>query len=206
MTSRVQGEDESTADYLTCLQGLYQKFAIRRHEFEDHDQLTTLATDVVRMLETLKVESVPARQEESFFSEFSYSGKTRPRPFISSKEKLNQEIDPTASRLIQSVSEIIRKLDDLKSCPERTHEGNQLGNNRMGSNRSYRQLNKKNNLALPSRGTAAARQGGRTPVLERTSKAEPPCFNCGENDHELRQCPTPWVRFCHICGKHDRIK
>ena len=75
VAGRVQGEDELTADYLTCLQGLYQKFerpvslieqmdraymnmrpelkrAIRRHEFRDYDQLTTLATDVERMLET----------------------------------------------------------------------------------------------------------------------------------------------------------
>ena len=82
VASRVQGEDELTADYLTCLQCLYQKFerpvslieqmdraymnmrpelkrAIRRHEFRDYDQLTTLATDVERMLETLRVERVP---------------------------------------------------------------------------------------------------------------------------------------------------
>ena len=81
MASWVQGEDKSTAD-LTRLQGLYKKFerpvslveqmdraymnmrpelkrAIRRHEFGDYDQLTTLATYVERMLETLKGEGIP---------------------------------------------------------------------------------------------------------------------------------------------------
>ena len=136
VAARVQGEDELAADYLTCLQGLYQKFerpvslieqmdrvylnmrpelkrAIRRHEFRDYDQLTALATDVERILETLRVERVPQRPEESFFPEFAYSGKNRPRPFIPNKQKPHRGIDPTVGRLFQSVSEIIRKLDDL---------------------------------------------------------------------------------------------
>ena len=77
VAGRVQGEVDLTADYLTCLQGLYQKFerpvslieqmnraymnmrlelkrTIWRHEFRDYDQLTTLATDVERILEKLR--------------------------------------------------------------------------------------------------------------------------------------------------------
>ena len=131
------------------------KRAIRRHEFRYYDQLTTLATDVERMLETLRVERVPPRPEESLFPEFAYSGKKRPRPFIPHKEKLSREIDSTVSRLFRSVSEIIRKLDDLKSRPERTNEGNPRGNNRTGQNRNYRQNNNSNNSAVPNRGTEA---------------------------------------------------
>ena len=157
----------------------------------------------------LKVERVPPRPEESFFPEFAYSSRNRPRSFQPNKEKSGREMDATVNRLVHSVSELSKKLDDLKSRSERTNEGNQRGNNQTGPNRIYRQFNKNNNSsnsAVPSRGTQAARQGGRDPVIERTPKAEPACFNCGKKDHEWRQCPTPWVRFCHICGKHDRVK
>ena len=80
-------------------------------------------------------------------------------------------------RAIQAFRRITgRKLDDLKSLSEKPDGGNQQGNNQTGPNRIYRQFNKKNDSAVPSRGTEAARQGGRAPVIERTPKPEPPCF------------------------------
>ena len=76
------------------------KRAIRRHEFRDYDQLTTLATDVERMLETLKVERVPPRPEESFFPKFAYSSKNRPRSYPSNKEKSGREMETTVNQLV----------------------------------------------------------------------------------------------------------
>ena len=147
VAGRVQGEEESTADCLTCLQGLYPKFerpvflieqmdraymnmrlelkhAIRRHEFEDYIQLTSIANDVERMLETIKFKSVPPRPEESCFPEFSYSSKNRLSSFPSNKEKPGRKMDMTVNRLLHSVAEIIRKLDDLKSRSKRISGGN----------------------------------------------------------------------------------
>ena len=182
------------------------KRAIRRHEFGDYDQLTTLVTGVERMLETLKVERVPPRPEKSFFPEFAYSSKNMPRSFPSNKENPGREADATVNRLLHSVAEMSKKLDDLKSRSERTNGCNQRAINQTGLNRNYKQLNNNNNSVVPNRGTGTARQGDRDPVTERTPKTEPPCFNCGKEDHMWRQCPTPRVRFCHICGKHDRVK
>ena len=129
------------------------------------------------MLETLEVERVPPRPEESFFPEFAYSSKNRPRSFHSNKEKWGREMDATVNRLIHSVSEISRKLDDLKSHSEKTDGGNERGKNQTGSNRINRQFNKKNHSAVPSRGIEASRQRGHAPVIERTPKPEPPFFN-----------------------------
>ena len=182
------------------------KGANRRHEFGDYDQLTTLATDVERMLETLRVERIPPQPEELFFPKFAYSSRDRPKSFPFNKEKPGQEADATVNRLLHSVTEISKKPDDLKSRSERNNGGNQRGINQTGPIRNYRQTNNNNNSAVPSRGTETARQGGRAPVIERTPKPEPSCFNCRKKDHVWRQCPTPWVRFCRICGKHDRVK
>ena len=110
------------------------------------------------------------------------------------------------NRLLHSVAEMSRKLDDLKSRSKKTNEGNQRGINQLGLNRNFRQHYGNNDSAVPSRGTGTARQEGRALVIERTPKPEPPCFNCGKKDHVWRQCLTRRVRFCHICGKHDRVK
>ena len=82
---------------------------------------------------------------------------------------------------------MIRKLGDLQSRPEKTNEGNQYGNNQTGLNRNYQphnSNNNNNNSAMPSRGTSTARQGSQVPVIERTPKPEPPCFNCSIADSQ----------------------
>ena len=80
-------------------------------------------------------------------------------------------MDGTVNRLIHPVSEISRKLNDLKSRSVKTNESNRRGNNQTGPNRIYRQFHDKNDSALPSRGTKGARQGGRTPVYRAHSKS-----------------------------------
>ena len=94
---------------------------------------------------------------------------------------------------MHSVAEMSKKLDDLKSCSERTNVGNQRGIDQTGLNRNYRQTNNNNNLAMSSKGTEMARQGGRAPVIERTSKPEPPCFNCGKKDHVWSRSSIPFM-------------
>ena len=122
MTGRVQGEDKFTADYLNCPQGLYQEFerpialikqmdraymnmrprlkcAIRRQKFGDYNQLTTIATDVERVL---------PRPEGSFFSGFAYPSNNRPRSFPYNREKPGRKIDATVNRILHSVAEILK--------------------------------------------------------------------------------------------------
>ena len=71
-----------------------------------------------------------------------------PNSPIQGKTGLCRSFRIKKSRLFQSVLEVIRKLDDLKSRPERKNEGIKRRNNQTGLNRYYRQTNNKYNRAF----------------------------------------------------------
>lgn len=158
---------------------------VRRREIRDLDDLASLATDVERMLESIKIERLPPKPDDSFFPEFAYSEKTNPKP-NPTKVKLEPEI--VLSKMTEALNNFLAKLNKpvVNSNQNKGGNSNNSGSNKSGSNNTNKPKNQRKTFREP--------------------KPQPPCYNCGKADHPWKECKDQWVKFCHICGKHGFTK
>ncbi|XP_051153756.1 uncharacterized protein LOC127277011 [Leptopilina boulardi] len=213
VTNRIQGAGESTANYITCMRGLYRKFnrvvtntemldrvymnmqpelkkCIKRREFMNLEELSLIAADVERMLSSLTVERKPQKPEDSFFPEFAFAGKIKEKPVA--PNNIKKDSDPAIDKLINMFSALSDKIEKIsKGNQNSPSDSNAKRQNNSGKkNQDNRNPNKNNDKPKRTEFREAVKQ--------------PPCFNCQGKDHSWKECKITWKKFCFICGVQEK--
>lgn len=182
---RTQGEQESVADYLTCMQALFDRLsppwsieeqlnyahrnmlpklqvAVRRYEFRDFASLELLVSRIEASHDAATRYRAPPAPERSLFPELAYRPKSKPAraPMVAAA--------PAAST------------------------------GQASANRSRARANPA--VAGPSTATIGA-----APASSETAPARVPttarCWNCDKIGHLARECGEARRMYCYRCGK-----
>ena len=191
--TRYQGADERTADYLTCLQGLFLKFQrpvtmeeqmdrayrnmksklrryIRRFEFNDYNQLTMIANEVERTSYSDKEERIPPSPSELFFPELAYTGKhSRSR---------NNAGAGTVEDLIATLTDLLKKVSSNNNQNGKSKSAiNQNREEKSNAKSTTQKFGENKGLDKP-KSLDKSKKKESSEIKKIPIKQEPPCFNC----------------------------
>lgn len=225
---RTQGEQESVADFLTCMLSMFDRLSPRLSEYEEinfahRNLLPSLHLVIPRnsIRNFSQFEQLAVAAEKSFRVAKSYQ--PPPKPEGSLLPDLAYR-GPT-TRLVQRRRENINQLDETNSSEEdeldsllMIHNSTNKGTNHSADKQinprktidkpSYPEKNTKN-PKIQSSSPQTHKANPKNEKIEQESIDKSPnltCWNCDENGHRHNDCTEAKNVFCYGCGLKNVTK
>lgn len=228
--ARKQGSDESSIDFLTCIQGLYSLYprpiplseqldraygnlrlnlrgAIRRREFNSFNELAALTLDFEQAMSKGKEDIPPPSPEDSFIPEYAYKPKGKAKAGKNNQNSKSAEV-AAISELQSSASdtELTKLKEQVSGLISQLSKVEGAPNNSEISQLKAKVAELSKQLKIVGESKSEASNTQASEKSDSPKKKKMTCFKCNKEGHHFNQCKTKRGLVCFGCREPGVIK